>query len=523
MDKFNLFVPIKKYNAKTGEIEGVLALEELDKSAEIFDYDTSKPYFQKWTENFQKLTDGKSAGNMRAMHQPISAGKFTLVSCDDASKSILVKGVVVDPVEKAKAETGVYTGFSLGGKYVKKWADDKVAGATRYTADPGEGSLVDNPCMYGATFSFVKVDGAEELRKFQTEDERKNRPSNVDDDVAQRWMAHDGSDHSTKAEAIAKNVELRKTAETSTVTEGEATTDTVIVEAKDGETAEDILKRLKTAVEKAEQPAADTVTPEQVQKSLYAVSDLASCLQSMLWMRDDFKWEAIREGDSAVFSTSFNAWVGQGITLLSDYLAEQAKEYANAGDDVVEMAVNIEMTKREALGKIEGFADLVAKAGARNSTADQKRIQTVHDHAVELGAECKAGDAEKIDGADDVAKVTTLNEESITKAVIAAVEKITGERDALQKRFDEFVVSTGDLVKRMEAIEALPRTGGPSRIVLKHQDGLQRGNETTESDDPFDQLMAKIEKMPEDQRAHELMKLSLRFPRQIMTPADKIG
>jgi hypothetical protein len=58
----------------------------------------------------------------------------------------------------------VYTGFSIGGKYVKSWRDGEYV---RYTAEPNEGSLVDNPCMYGAHFSAIKADGTTEVRKFE--------------------------------------------------------------------------------------------------------------------------------------------------------------------------------------------------------------------------------------------------------------------------------------------------------------------------------------------------------------------
>jgi hypothetical protein len=49
----------------------------------------------------------------------------------------------------------VYTGFSQGGRYVKRWADPDT-GLTRYTAEPHEISLVDLPCVPDATFDVVK-------------------------------------------------------------------------------------------------------------------------------------------------------------------------------------------------------------------------------------------------------------------------------------------------------------------------------------------------------------------------------
>jgi len=150
-------------------VSGCLAEEAVDKSGEIFDYATSKPLFQEWSADFEKRTaeagQEVSKGNLRAMHGSVAAGKFTQMVFDDDAKKILVAAHVVDRGEWEKCERGVYTGFSIGGKYEKQWLDEQLK-KIRYTARPAEGSIVDNACMYGATFTAIKADGAEELRKF---------------------------------------------------------------------------------------------------------------------------------------------------------------------------------------------------------------------------------------------------------------------------------------------------------------------------------------------------------------------
>lgn len=158
-----VFAPITKIDAKKREVYGVMAEEAVDKSREIFDYATSKPLVKAWMEQFQQATSGESFGNVRAMHTAIAAGKVIGVEFNDAAKNIPIAVRVIDDNEWKKCEEGVYTGFSIGGSYVKKWSDGLY---TRYTARPTEVSLVDNPCMYGAQFTAIKSDGAEELRKF---------------------------------------------------------------------------------------------------------------------------------------------------------------------------------------------------------------------------------------------------------------------------------------------------------------------------------------------------------------------
>jgi hypothetical protein len=165
-----IFARITKVNALTRQVTGILAQECVDRSGEIFDYESSKQHFKAWSEGIAKATDGKSVGNMRSMHSNLVAGKFTDIQFDDAAKAIEVTGEVVDDNEWKKVESGCYTGFSIGGKYANKWADPADATKKRYTAIPSEGSLVDMPCIPTAQFKVVKADGVEELHKFHVED-----------------------------------------------------------------------------------------------------------------------------------------------------------------------------------------------------------------------------------------------------------------------------------------------------------------------------------------------------------------
>jgi len=144
----------------------------VDKSGEILDYATSKPYIKQWSDDavMQTTLAGQdiSFGNVRSQHNAkIAAGKLVAIDFDDENRRIPIIAKIVDEAEWGKVTEGVYTGFSIGGDYVKRWAD----GANiRYTARPKEVSIVDNPCMPGATFSMVKTDGTEEVRKFHQTD-----------------------------------------------------------------------------------------------------------------------------------------------------------------------------------------------------------------------------------------------------------------------------------------------------------------------------------------------------------------
>lgn len=163
-----VFVPLTKVDEEQRLVFGRITAEEIDQSGEVMDYETSKPNFEKWSSQIEEASGGLSKGNLRVMHGLQVAGKLIDIAFDDESQSIEVCAKVVDDAEWDKVLEGCYTGFSVGGRYGKKWKD-KVGDTVvqKFTAVPNEVSLVDNPCVKSATFSLVKADGAEELIKFQ--------------------------------------------------------------------------------------------------------------------------------------------------------------------------------------------------------------------------------------------------------------------------------------------------------------------------------------------------------------------
>jgi hypothetical protein len=172
-----LFLPLAKVDLDRRMVTGVATAEASDRSGEICDYASSKPYFERWSAEALKASGGKSLGAVRAMHGNVAAGKLTDIDFDDAGKRVLVTAKIVDDDEWRKVAEGVYTGFSQGGNYVKRWPDEET-GLTRYTAEPHEISLVDLPCLPGATFEVVKG-GVVEKRAFAAGEPSKDAASGV--------------------------------------------------------------------------------------------------------------------------------------------------------------------------------------------------------------------------------------------------------------------------------------------------------------------------------------------------------
>jgi hypothetical protein len=164
MSTLDFFVSLSKVDLDQRIVHGVATAEVPDRVGEICDYASTKPYFEAWSAEALAASGGKSLGAVRAMHGRIAAGKLTDIAFDEEGKRILVAAQIVDDDEWRKVTEGVYTGFSQGGRYVKRWPDPD-SGLTRYTAEPNEISLVDLPCLPGATFEVVK-DGVIEKRAF---------------------------------------------------------------------------------------------------------------------------------------------------------------------------------------------------------------------------------------------------------------------------------------------------------------------------------------------------------------------
>ncbi len=151
-------IPLTKIDVARRLVIGTAAEEIADKSKEIMDYATARPQFEEWSDGFSRATGGLSKGNLRVMHGKTVAGRLDAIDYDDASKKVQIVAKVSDENEWQKVLDGNYTGFSIGGGYLKKWKDP--SGLTRYTPIVREISLVDNPCIPTATFAeLVKADG----------------------------------------------------------------------------------------------------------------------------------------------------------------------------------------------------------------------------------------------------------------------------------------------------------------------------------------------------------------------------
>lgn len=157
-DTFSAFVPLSKFEENpdgTLTVFGRATQEVRDSANEVMDYQTSVPFFKERSQENSVRSAGQNLMPLRSMHQNNAAGKVVQFDYLDGEKAIDIATLVVDPTDVLKVKTGVYTGFSVGGKYARRWAD---GGLMRYTADPREISLVDTPAVPTAKLTLFKVD-----------------------------------------------------------------------------------------------------------------------------------------------------------------------------------------------------------------------------------------------------------------------------------------------------------------------------------------------------------------------------
>lgn len=151
-------------------LDAIGADETPDIDDEIFDYKSSKPYVEAWSDSSAETTKAAgqavSYGNVRAQHGAQGAQNAAGTVChpidfDDKDRRISLRIKVVDADAITKVQQGVYRGVSIKGRLVgKKWKDGKFY---RYTVDPVEFSLVDKPANPSATITVVKADGTTEI------------------------------------------------------------------------------------------------------------------------------------------------------------------------------------------------------------------------------------------------------------------------------------------------------------------------------------------------------------------------
>ena len=473
-----VFARITKVDESSRTVWGRATQEVVDSVGEIFDYATSKEYFQNWSDDVKKASEGKSVGNLRAMHSKVAAGKLIGIDFNDTELAIDITTKIVDDAEWQKTLEGVYTGFSIGGKYVKKW-DDKETGKTRFTADPCEISLVDRPAVATATFFEVrKADGTVEQHEFkQPEPEEKEYPvsgSAEEVEALAKVMSENKLDLGTVLAQVNKFLAEQK----ETTERAEAQKMCAFADEKNHKFPIDTASRVKASWEFINRPenearyekeelatiksrilaAYKEVTgedpPTETKKvDEYALGKLVSAVKAV---KETNAYTAIMKADGELISSDFPVAIDELENLIKDckveYNAEEGFWF-----------------------EFEKAAEALTKYGARNNKDDAGRIQKMHDTCCEMGAKCKL----YMSAASDV--------EELKKSFDEKIKKLSDELEVIKKQpqaprgIFRVVGKESDthLIKQEKEVEPIVNRDGTenktaSMIKALHQQGGSR-------------------------------------------------
>lgn len=474
-----MFIPLMKADAAQRLVYGCFD-ETPDRAGEICDYATAKPAFESWSAELSKASDGKSLGNIRGQHSNIAAGKLTEITFDDDLKKVGFVAKIVDDNEWRKVEEGVYTGFSPGGRYAKRWQD---GAHRRYTPDVRELSIVDVPCNPAAGFTMVKADGAEEQVGFVIG--KAYEPGNAATIARAETLAKTAGGPrkdfvgKARADLIAENAEeaLAKMAAPEEKIDPVTALDAVLAKANKVAAADPIIidgpeqfRDLAKAADalrllKSEEPL--------LEKGLYTVRTLSDMLQQFSYLQSELCFEAKAEGDNSPQPTKaaeiMKAMGSLLITMVQEEVAEllstmpdmEPSVLVDACPDVIvmELATSI-------VDLVKADTALMEKAGARNSKGDATKIQSMHDNAVALGADC--GAVEK-----DALSAIEADRDRLAKAVEASVPKVEQLTEKLEKMAHDANLHRDELAKaraRIEELEKLPEPPKGKLLVMEKAD-----------------------------------------------------
>jgi hypothetical protein len=192
---------VEPLNDGTVRVHGVVSTENRDDQDEIVMADAMRA----------AIPDYMRFPSIREMHQLSAVGTALEMDVGD-DKITRVVAHVVDPTAIVKIRNKVYRGFSIGGRVTQRKAGDpKTITGLHLT----EVSCVDRPANPDAVFEMWKasaqgepgMNGLVTLGETEAGKALAALPHTADG-VRQRWLAEDGSEHLTKAAALARNEEI---------------------------------------------------------------------------------------------------------------------------------------------------------------------------------------------------------------------------------------------------------------------------------------------------------------------------
>lgn len=459
------------------------------------------------------IPDYMKFGAVREMHTSSAAGKALQIGVEDDGKTAF-SAHVVDPIAIKKVQAGVYKGFSVGGKVTRRdETDPSIITGIKLV----EVSLVDRPANPESVINMWKAEMPEWA------------PAAADVRAKAVELAK-AAGHAPTAfvDFLFKAKEELKAdhlcAEQNEIEKREFTTDQRRAAAHSGAAMPDgsfpienegDLHNAIRAIGRAKDEAA----------AKKHIINRARAMGMTAALPDDWKSDCDMGADSQAIAVEetpdAKSLPETALAAALTKAQEASKGAAQSEEDVAKAASQAAFDLiMDAIS-----TELVEKAGRRNSTADQARLQAAHDMLTKMGAVC--------DNDDDEHKEDAALADALTGKVAdleKAIADVTGERDSLQKAMADAtpqVAGFADLFGKMQgeitdlraqivklAAETIPpRTLAGARTVSKEADVQGPGandNDTPVSPEAFQKA---LDALPEKERADILLRVALQNPR----------
>lgn len=307
----HIFVPLVKVDVAKREVWGVVTAEVPDKENEVCDYDTTIPYYKDLVDEMSKATDGVNIFPLREMHGLSAAGKGISIEFREGTKEVYMGFRVVDDAAWKKVEECVYTGFSQGGRYVKKWKDGEY---TKYTAKPSEVSLVDLPCLTRAHFDYVKADGTVEKRAFKKDIEL---PTEVGPIPTTPTSVSNVSAADLSLVAARENINVPSEEEKVAIEAGKTEKTKYLSDNND---------RVNIALEETLTDVINNRAFGEFGKGMYSVSCFAEIIEQLKYLWLSMEYEREVEGDESPATDDLKDIFSNLLDAFLSYTEEQVQE-----------------------------------------------------------------------------------------------------------------------------------------------------------------------------------------------------
>jgi hypothetical protein len=225
----------------------------------------------------------------------------------------------------------------------------------------------------------------------------------------------------------------------------------------------------------------------QMFKSIYSVSRLAEIIDSLRYLCDCQCWDSAKgpTANASILAQCLKDLGAALVVMAQEETQAMLADFSSMYPSVFTVEIYSEMAEKAA-GAFG--ADTLEKIGARNSRADQGRLDTIVALAQELGATCTT-EAEKADGGE--------------------LQKVIEERDMLKAQIQESVPEVVKIANELQELRKTVKRLEDQPVPMPGTSLVAKGGAEAATADNLADMLAKLS--PQE-KADVLFKAALQVP-----------